>query len=131
MTQISPRTLAVHAGERLRESRAQPLSEPIYLAAVSYFDDAEALYQSLDGNDYVYTRIRAQNAELLEEAVAALEGAEACAAFPTGMAAIRAVLEAQGLSRGDRVVIPADGYGTSRSLAKAMAADRGAEVHSL
>src|SRR5512132_3558415 len=98
MKNTSPRTLAVHAGERLRESRAQPLSEPVYLSAVSYFDDAAALDASLDGSDYVYTRIRAQNAELLEEAVAALEGAEACAAFPTGMAAIRAVVEAQALS---------------------------------
>src|SRR5512132_370104 len=112
-------TLAVHAGERLEGSRSQPLSAPIYSSVVAYFDGAGDLDRSLDGGDYVYTRIHAQNAELLEQAVAALEGAEACAAFSSGMAAIRAVAEAQGMKPGDRVVVPSDGYGASLSLLKA------------
>jgi cystathionine gamma-lyase len=51
----------------------------------------------------------------LEEALAVLEDA-ACVALPSGMAAIAAVLSTQ-TTPGDRVVIPADGYYTTRSFA--------------
>jgi len=116
MSKPHPRTVAVHAGERLRARGAQPLSEPVYLSAVAYCDDAEALDTALEGGDFIYTRIRGQNAELLEEAVAALERTEACAAFSSGMAALRAVFDAQGLKAGDTGVAASDGYGATRSL---------------
>src|SRR5688500_8842528 len=115
----STKTLAVHAGERLTGSSSVPLSAPIYASVVGYFDDAESLDASLDGKDFVYTRIAGQNAALLEEAVAALEGAEACVAFASGMAALKAVVEAQSWNSGDSVVVAADGYGASRALLKA------------
>ena len=60
----------------------------------------DELDAALDGKDYVYSRISAQNTVLLEEAVAALEGAEACVAYASGMAALRAVFEAQDLKAG-------------------------------
>src|SRR5215472_1100444 len=60
--------------------------------------------------------------------LASLEGAEACAAFATGMAALRAVLEVQPLSRGDRVVMTSAGYGTTRVLYKTALAARGVEL---
>src|SRR5260370_40949616 len=121
-------TLAIHAGSRLSGSVAQGITPPLHLAAVSYFDDAQRLDQSLDGRDFVYARISAQNAVLLEEAVAALEGAEACGCYASGMAALRAVLEAQSLKRGDRVVMPADGYGATRALFKSVLAARQVEL---
>lgn len=123
------KTAAVHAGERVEASRAIPLSAPIFTAAVSYFDDSDALDAALDGRDYTYTRIKAQNAELLEQAVAALEGTEDCAAFPTGMAALKALLESLELKSGDRVVVPNDGYGVSLALLKAFAREKGVELH--
>lgn len=125
------RTVAVHAGERLKTSRSHPLSEPVYLSAVAYCDDAESLDAALEGGDYVYTRIRGQNAELLEEAVAALEGTEACAAFSTGMAALRAVFDAQGLKAGDTVVTASDGYGVTRALFKSLCAERGVRLEAI
>src|SRR5262249_50823962 len=47
------------------------------------------------------------------------------------MAALRAVLEAQSLRPGDRVVMPADGYGATRALFKALLAARQVELHAL
>ncbi|HEY1417465.1 MAG TPA: PLP-dependent transferase, partial [Myxococcaceae bacterium] len=107
-----PATLAIHAGSRLPESSAVPITPAIHTAAVSWFDSSDDLDAALDGDgkDFVYTRIRGENSVLLEEAVAALEGAEASAVFGSGMAALRAVFDAQGLAPGDRVVLPVDGY---------------------
>jgi len=126
-----PETLAIHAGSRLHGSRTVDLVAPVHMSAVGYFESAEDLDASLDGKDFVYARIRAQNASLLEEAVAALEGAEAAAAYASGMAALRAVWEAQGLRPGDKVVMALDGYGATRALYKQLAARSGVELHPL
>ena len=123
-----PSTLAIHAGTRLEGSRSVPVVSPVHVSAVSYFDSAEDLDRSLDGQDFVYSRINAQSAALLEQAVAALEGAEDCAAYASGMAALKAVLDAQGLKPGDRVVMTSDGYGATRLLYKTELADRGVEL---
>ncbi|HXX29830.1 MAG TPA: PLP-dependent aspartate aminotransferase family protein, partial [Myxococcaceae bacterium] len=126
-----PETVAIHAGTRIEGSRTVDLVPPLHLSAVGWFDSAEDLDASLDGKDFVYARIRGQNSVLLEEAVAALEGAEAAAVFGSGMAALRALWDAQGLGRGDRVVMPADGYGATRALYKALAGRTGVELHAL
>ena len=78
-TPRKPATEAIHAGSRLPESSAIPITPAIHTAAVSWFDSSDELDAALDGNDFVYTRIRGENPVLLEEAVAALEGAEASA----------------------------------------------------
>jgi cystathionine beta-lyase/cystathionine gamma-synthase len=126
-----PETLAIHAGTRLVASRTVDLVAPLHLSAVGYFESAEDLDASLDGKDFVYTRIRGQNVALLEEAVAALEGAELACAFGSGMAALRALWDAQGLKPKDKVVMAADGYGATRALYKALAARSGVELHAL
>ena len=66
-----PETLAIHAGSRLPAGKAVPITPAIHAGAVSWFDSAEDLDGALDGKDFVYTRIRGENATLLEEAVAA------------------------------------------------------------
>jgi cystathionine beta-lyase/cystathionine gamma-synthase len=126
-----PATAAIHAGSRLPDSSAVPITPAVHTAAVSWFDSADELDAALDGKDFVYTRIRAENSVLLEEAVAALEGAEAAAVFGSGMAALRAVFDAQGLASGDRVVLPADGYGATRALFKRLAEQQKVELHPL
>jgi len=131
MSSQKRRTLAVHAGSRLEESQAVSLVPPIYASAVSYFDDAEALDGALDGKDFSYGRIRAQNTVLLEEALAALEGTEACAVFSSGMAALRAVFDAQGFQPGEALVMASDGYGVTRSLMKALCGELGVTLHAL
>jgi cystathionine beta-lyase/cystathionine gamma-synthase len=126
-----PATLAIHAGSRLPESSAIPITPAIRTAAVSWFDSSDDLDAALDGKDFVYTRIRGENSVLLEEAVAALENAEASAVFGSGMAALRAVFDAQGLNPGDRVVLPVDGYGATRALFKRLADQQKVELHPL
>ncbi|MDC0714427.1 aminotransferase class I/II-fold pyridoxal phosphate-dependent enzyme [Stigmatella sp. ncwal1] len=131
MSSTRLKTVAVHAGSRLADSKSQPLVPAIHMSTVGWFDSSEDLDGALDGKDYVYSRISAQNTALLEEAVAALEGAEACVSYASGMAALRAVFEAQNLQRGDRVVMPGDGYGVTRALYKALCARLGVELHAL
>lgn len=126
-----PETVAIHAGTRIQNSRTVDLVPPLHLSAVGWFDSSDDLDASLDGRDFVYGRIRGQNAVLLEEAVAALEGAAAAAVFGSGMAALRALWDAQGFQSGDRVVMPADGYGATRALYKLLAARSGVELHAL
>ncbi len=128
---LNPRTVAVHAGSRLVGSTSQPLAPAIHMSTVGWFDSSEELDGALDGKDYVYSRISAQNTALLEEAVAALEGAEGCVSYASGMAALRAVFEVQNLKAGDRMVMPADGYGVSRLLYKTLCARAGVELHAL
>lgn len=125
------KTVAVHAGSRLTDSKAVPVAPAISPAAVYWFDSSDDLDGALDGKDYAYARISAPNTTLLEEAVAALEGAEACVAYASGMAALRSVFEAQGFRPGDRLVMPADGYGVTRLLYKTLCAPLGVELHAL
>ena len=130
-TPRKPATEAIHAGSRLPDSSAIPITPAIHTAAVSWFDSSEELDAALDGNDFVYTRIRGENPVLLEEAIAALEGAEASAVFGSGMAALRAVFDAQGLAPGDRVILPVDGYGATRALFKRLADQQRVELFPL
>ena len=130
-TSRKPATEAIHAGSRLPESSAIPITPAIHTAAVSWFDSSDELDAALDGKDFVYTRIRGENPVLLEEAVAALEGAVASAVFGSGMAALRAVFDAQGLNPGDRVVLPVDGYGATRALFKRLADQQKVELFPL
>lgn len=101
---------------------------PVQVSAVSYFDSAEDLDRSLDGHDFVYGRIASETAARLEDAVAVLEGAEDCVAYGSGMAALKALLEVQGLRSGDRVVMPLDGYGATRLQFKTWLDERGVEL---
>ncbi len=125
---MKAQTAAIVAGSRLNSSVSHPLNAPVFASAVSYFDDSEDLDASFDGKDFVYGRIAAPNAQLLEEAIAALEGAAACAAYATGMAALRAVFDAQGFKAGDKIVVPGDGYGATRALYTQLCAERGARL---
>jgi len=128
---LSQKTVAVHAGSRLADSSSQPLVPAIHMSTVGWFESSDELDGALDGKDYVYSRISAQNTALLEESVAALEGAEGCVSYGSGMAALRAVFEAQNLKAGDRVVMPGDGYGVTRLLFKTLCSRAGVELHPL
>lgn len=122
------KTVAVHAGSRLSGGRTIPVVPALHVSTVSYCDSSDELDEALDGKDFVYSRISQQNTVLLEEAVAALEGAEACVAYASGMAALKAVFEAQHLKAGDTLVMPADGYGVTRLLYKQLCSRAGVEL---
>jgi cystathionine gamma-lyase len=65
---------------------------------------------------YQYGRFHNPTWTALEDALGFLEEAE-CVAFPSGMAAVASILFTQ-VAAGDRVLLPSDGYYTTRVLAE-------------
>jgi cystathionine beta-lyase/cystathionine gamma-synthase len=110
-----PGTRAVHAGERQVVPR-RPVTVPVYQTAPYLFDDADELARAFASGDTtaLYSRYSNPTVRVVEEKVAALEGAEDAVAFASGMAAISAVLGAL-LSSGDRLIAPTDVYGGTHS----------------
>ena len=72
---------------------------------------------------YQYGRWSNPTWDALEHALAVLEEAEVVA-FPSGMAAISAIFYSK-LKHGDRVLLPSDGYYTTRALAEQFLAPMG------
>ena len=102
-------TIAVHAGHGV-DAATGAVTPPIHLST-TFERDADGSYP----HGYVYARNHNPNRNGLEEALAALEGGAACAAFSSGLAAVTAVI--QGLAPGDHVVAPSDIYhGTANVL---------------
>lgn len=78
-----------------------------------------------DGS-YSYTREANPTWRAVEDQLALLENAPVIA-FPSGMAAIAAVLYSQ-LEAGDKVILPSDGYFAGRALAESFLAPLGVEI---
>lgn len=97
-------TLAVHAGEA-PDPTTGALVPPLTLATTFHMGSTEngAALFSGEKEGYVYTRWANPTVTVLEKRVAALEGAEACVATASGMAAITTTLLAN-LKAGDHVV---------------------------
>ncbi len=101
----------MHAGERQRP-RHEPAAVPIYQTAPFAFDSSAALDAGFHQPDQqaLYTRYGNPSLRVVEEKLAALEGAEDAIAFASGMAAITATLSTV-LHSGDRLLAAADLYG--------------------
>lgn len=108
-------TRAVHAGER-QEVPRRPAAVPIYQTAPYLFEDAGELARAFAGGDLtaLYSRYANPSVRVVEEKLAALEGAEDAVAFASGMGAIAATLGAL-LASGDRLLAAADLYGGTHS----------------
>lgn len=100
---LRPATLLVHAGQ-LRSNFAET-AEALYLTSGFVYDSAEQAEATFKGESehYQYTRLGNPTLAMLEQKLAALEGAEACRVTATGMAAVSASLMAP-LKAGDRLV---------------------------
>lgn len=90
-------------------------SEAIFLNSGYCYDDAETPAARFAGEEPGMTYSRTQNpsVQMLEERIALMEGAEACRAQASGMAAMSAVLLCQ-LSMGDHMVIARAAFGPTR-----------------
>jgi cystathionine beta-lyase/cystathionine gamma-synthase len=109
-------TLCAHAREDA-PSVNRPLVAPIYQTSVWTLDSLEQCEAVYSGEQpgYIYARDAHPNHAALERAIAALEGAEECVAFASGMAAIAAVLTS--LTRtGGRIVAARQLYGATSRL---------------
>jgi cystathionine gamma-synthase len=104
-------TQAVHAGERDMRY-ADSITVPIVQTSTFTFKTCQEIkdYTSKRLARYEYGRYGTPTQTAVERKLAALEGAESCLAFDSGMGAITATLLAL-LSSGDHIVLTDDVYG--------------------
>ena len=110
-----PATLAVRGGTA--RSEFGETSEALFLTSGYCYDRAEDAAARFAGEQVgmTYSRLQNPTVEMLEQRIALLEGAEACRATATGMAAMTAALLCQ-LSAGDHVVAAKAAFGSCRWL---------------
>ena len=100
-------TRAVHAGQE-PDKATGAVVPPVYFTS-TYVQEAPGSHQG-----HEYGRVSNPTRSALETNLAALEGADHCSAFGSGMAAADAILKA--LRPGDHVVVSADIYGGNYRL---------------
>lgn len=100
---LRPTTLLVRGG--LHRSNHAETAEALYLTSGFVYDDAAQAEATFKGevSHYQYSRFGNPTTTMLEERLAALEGAESCRLMATGMAAVHAALLSH-LKTGDRLV---------------------------
>ncbi len=110
-----PATQAVRGGTW--RSEHGETSEALFLTSGYTYDDAQTVADrfSGDADGMTYSRLQNPTVAMLEERIALLEGAEACRAQASGMAAMTAALLCQ-LSAGDHCVAARAAFGSCRWL---------------
>ena len=110
-----PATRAVRGGTW--RSEHGETSEALFLTSGYTYDDAATVAARFAGEDsgMTYSRLQNPTVAMLEERIALLEGAEACRAQASGMAAMTAALLCQ-VSAGDHVVGARAAFGSCRWL---------------
>ena len=98
-----PATVAVHGGTQ--RTPYGETSEALFLTSGFVYDDAEQAEATFLGtaSHYQYSRFGNPTVAALEQRLALIEGAEACRATATGMAAVHAAMLSH-LKAGDRLV---------------------------
>ncbi len=106
-------TTAIHAGCK-RDAQFGALTTPIYQTSTFEFESAEqgGARFALEEPGYIYTRLGNPTVTVLEEKMAALEGAEAALAVSSGMGAVSSIFWTL-LKAGDHVVADKMLYGCS------------------
>lgn len=102
-------TDSIHAGYE-PDSLYGSINTPIYASTTFAQDDL-----AVTRNGYEYTRVGNPTITALEKTVAALEKADYCVAYSSGMAAVDTVLRIL-LKPGDHIVIGNDAYGGTYRL---------------
>jgi methionine-gamma-lyase len=121
-------TRAIHAGEAPDPSTGA--SAPSIVMSTTFVTEAGASFSAEDFGEstpFIYTRWGNPTIAQLERKLASLEGAEACIAFASGMAAITGLL-LQSLKPGDHLVLSDVSYAGTAEFAKDYLATRGIEV---
>lgn len=110
-----PATQAVRGGTW--RSEHGETSEAIFLSSGYTYDDAETVAARFAGEQegMTYSRLQNPTVQMLEERIALMEGAEACRAQASGMAAMTTALLCQ-LNTGDHVVAGRAAFGSCRWL---------------
>lgn len=110
-----PATQAVRGGTW--RSEHGETSEALFLTSGYTYDDAQTVADRFAGEaqGMTYSRLQNPTVAMLEERIALMEGAEACRAQASGMAAMTTALLCQ-LSAGDHVVGARAAFGSCRWL---------------
>jgi O-succinylhomoserine sulfhydrylase len=100
---VAPATLLVRGGAT--RSAFEETSEALFMTSGFVYDNAAAAEAAFanDGSRYVYSRYRNPTVAMFEERLRLIEGAEACRATASGMAAVFAALLCK-LKAGQRIV---------------------------
>ena len=122
-----PQTRLVHAGQR--RSPHGETSEALYLTSGYVYDSAQAAEARFRGEaqGYVYSRYANPTLTMVEERLAALEGAESCRMTASGMAAVAASLLAP-LKSGDHIVAADALFGSTLFILEEICKGFGVEV---
>ena len=122
-----PATRAVRAGTW--RSEHGETSEALFLTSGYTYDDAATVAARFAGEaeGMTYSRLQNPTVAMLEERIAALEGAEACRVQASGMAAMTTALLCQ-LNTGDHVVAGRAAFGSCRWLVDTLLPRFGIEV---
>ncbi|MBI3443841.1 MAG: O-succinylhomoserine sulfhydrylase [Magnetospirillum sp.] len=101
--QWRPRTMAVRGG--LSRTNFRETSEALFMTSGYVYDSALEAENSFDGtlDRMVYSRFKNPTVAMFEQRLAGIEGAPACRATASGMAAVHAALLCQ-LRAGDHIV---------------------------
>lgn len=113
---LKPATEIMHLGED-RSKFAGAVVPPIFQNSLFVFESAEAIDQAFQNFDtsFIYTRGNNPTVKILEEKVAALEKAEACKFFASGMSAISAAILST-ISAGDHIICVDSVYGPTSNF---------------
>ena len=122
-----PATQAVRGGTW--RSEHGETSEALFLSSGYTYDDAQTVADRFAGEaqGMTYSRLQNPTVAMLEERIALMEGAEACRAQASGMAAMTTALLCQ-LSAGDHVVGARAAFGSCRWLLDHLCPRFGIEV---
>lgn len=127
---LRPGTQVVRLARTLPPGDGIPVAPPLVQSVA--FDYRSAARQDEvfagDAAGYVYGRYGTPTTAALEQALAALEGAEAAVCFTSGMAAIAAFADACAVATGGRIVAQQDIYGQVRALFERWTREHGATI---
>src|SRR5918999_953917 len=125
-------TRAIRAASRVPPAPQAPVNVPIYQTSTFEVADAEELAELLEFSrpGHSYTRYSNPTHAALEDALAELEGAEACLVTASGMAAIHAAVLST-VRSGESLVIPRAVYGGVVGMARAVLDRSGIETRSV
>jgi cystathionine gamma-synthase len=120
-------TLAVHGGEP-RAKAHDSVTTPIVASATYAFKDTAEIARYFEGaiDREEYGRYGNPTVRAAEAKLAALEGAEDAALFPSGMSALTTAMLAL-VKAGDHVVLTSDGYRRTRQFVTVILARLGIE----
>jgi len=120
-------TLAVHGGEERRKAH-DSVTTPIVCSATYAFRDTAEIVRYFEGEleREEYGRYGNPTVRVAERKIAALEGAEDCALFASGMAAITTTMF-ELLKSGDHVILTSDCYRRTRQFVRAFLSRFGVE----